>query len=108
MITEKKHQEYLLNTGCKSRSFENTNNNENTKQFCDPQARKENLNETPEINKEFHWPSGTCAIVSDSMVNDIDEKKLQKHGKVKVFYFSGARINDMNHHLIPIPSDPII
>ena len=36
------------------------------------------------------------------MVNGIDEKKLQKHGDVKVFYFSGARINDMNHHLMPI------
>ena len=102
MIREEKHQEYLLNTGCKSPSLENTNNNENTKQFCDPQARKENLNETAEINKEFHWPSGTCAIVGDSMVNCIDEKKLQKHGNVKVFYFSGTRINDINHHLMPI------
>ena len=36
------------------------------------------------------------------MVNGIDEKRLQKHGNVKVFYFSGARINDMNHHLMPI------
>ena len=36
------------------------------------------------------------------MVIDIDKKKLQKHGNVKVFYFSGARINDMNHHLMPI------
>ena len=36
------------------------------------------------------------------MINDIDEKKLEKHGNVKLFYFSGARINDMNHHLMPI------
>ena len=109
MIKEEKHQEYLLNTGCKSPSLENTNNNENTKQFCDPQATKENLNETAKINKEFHWPSGTCAIVGGSMVNGIDEKKLQKHGNVKVFYFSGARVNDMNHHLMPLlPNDPII
>ena len=36
------------------------------------------------------------------MVNGIDEKKLQKRGCVKVFYFSGARINDMNHHLMLI------
>ena len=57
------------------------------------------MNEAAETNKEFHWPSGTCAIVGDSMVNGIDEKKLQKPGNVKVFYFSGARINDMNHHL---------
>ena len=102
MIREEKHQEYLLSTGCKSPSLENIDNNETRKQFCDPQARKENLNETAEINKEFHWPSGTCAIVGDSMVNGIDEKKLQKHGSVKVFDFSGARINDINHHLMPI------
>ena len=36
------------------------------------------------------------------MVNGIDEKKLQKHGNVKLFYFSGARINDRIHHLMPI------
>ena len=104
MINEEKHQEYLLNTGCKSPSSENYKINENTKQFSDPQARKENINETAETNKESNWSSGTCAIVNDSMVNGIDEKKLQKHGNVKVFYFSSARINDMNRHLIPIIS----
>ena len=104
MIREEKHQEYLLSTGCKSLSSKNTRNNENTKQFSDPQARKENINETAETNKESNWSSGTCAIVNDSMVNGIDEKKLQKHGNVKVFYFSSARINDMNRHLIPIIS----
>ena len=36
------------------------------------------------------------------MVNGINEKKLQKRGNVKVFYFSGARITDMNHHLMSI------
>ena len=102
IIRKEKHQEYLLNTGCKSPSSENTKNNKNTKQFSDQQAKKENINEAEETNKEFHWPSGTCAIVGDSMVNGIDEKRLQKHGNVKVFYFSGARINDTNHHLMPI------
>ena len=102
IIRKEKHQEYLLNTGCKSPSSENTKNNKNTKQFSDQQAKKENINKAEETNKEFHWPSGTCAVVGDSMVNGIDEKRLQKHGNVKVFYFSGARINDMNHHLMPI------
>ena len=96
-IRKEKHQEYLLNTGCKSPSSENTKNNKNAKQFSDQQAKKENINEAEETNKEFHWPLGTCGIVGDSMVNGIDKKRLQKHGNVKVFYFSGARINDMNH-----------
>ena len=39
------------------------------------------------------------------MANGIDEKKLQKHGNVKVFYFSDAIINDMNHHLMPIVAE---
>ena len=82
--------------------MENTKDKENTIQFSDPQARKEKINETAETNKEFHWPSGTCGIVGHSMVNSIDEKKSQKHGNVKVFYFLDARINDMNQHLIPI------
>ena len=102
MIREKKHEEYLLDTGCKSLASENTKNYKNTKQFSDPKARKENINEAAEINKEFHWQSGTCAIFGDSMVNGINEKKLQKHGNIKIIYFSCARINDMNHHLMPI------
>ena len=102
IIRTEKHQEYLLNTGCKSPSSENIKNNKNTKQFRNQKAKKENINEAEETNEGFHWPSGTCAIVGDSMVNSIDEKRLQKHGSVKVFYFLGARINDMNHHLIPI------
>ena len=35
MITEKKHQEYLPNTGCKSLSSKITRNNENTKDFSE-------------------------------------------------------------------------
>ena len=37
------------------------------------------------------------------MVNGIDEKRLsQKHGKVKVFHFSVARIEDTNQYITPI------
>ena len=85
ILGEKRHQEYLLNTGCKLSSLKNTKNNKNTKQFSDPQARKENIKETAETNEESHWPSGTCVVVDDSMVNGVDEKKLQKNGNVKVF-----------------------
>ena len=52
MIGEENHQEYLLNTGCKSLSLENTKNNEKTKQFSDLQARKENVNETASKNQQ--------------------------------------------------------
>ena len=37
------------------------------------------------------------------MVNGIDEKRSSKKpGSVKVFHFSGARIEDINHYIIPI------
>ena len=87
MIREEKHQEYLLNTSSKLQSLENTKNNENTKQLSVPQARKENLNETAETKKELHWPSGTCAIVGDSMINGIDEKNYRNMAMLKFFTF---------------------
>ena len=87
MIREEKHQEYLLNTGSKLLSLENTKNNENTKQLSDPQAGKENLNKTVETKKEFHWPLGTCAIVSDSKINGIDKKNYRKMAMLKFFTF---------------------
>ena len=40
IIREEKHREYLLNTGSKLPSSENTKNNKNTEHFSDPQARK--------------------------------------------------------------------
>ena len=37
------------------------------------------------------------------MVNGIDEKRLSKtHGNVKVFHFSGARIEEINQYIAPI------
>ena len=88
MIREEKHQEYLLNTSSKLQSLENTKNNKNTKQLSVPQARKENLNEIAETKKELHWPSGTCAIVGDSMINGIDEKNYRNMAMLKFFTFS--------------------
>ena len=83
MIGEEKHQEYLLNTGCKIPSLENAKNKENAKQFSEPQARKENIHKTAETHKESNWPLGTFPIVGDSMVNGILKKKLQKHRNAK-------------------------
>ena len=62
----------------KLQSLENTKSNENMKQLSIPRARKEKLNETAETKKKFYWPSGTCPIVGDSMINGIDKKKKKK------------------------------
>ena len=60
-------------------------------------------NDINDRDNQCRWPSGTCAIVRDSMINGIDEKRLsQKFDNVKVFHFSGARIEDLNHYIVPI------
>ena len=60
-------------------------------------------NDINDRDNQCCWPSETCAIVGDSVINGIDEKRLsQKFGNVKVFHFSGARIEDLNHYIVPI------
>ena len=57
------------------------------------QYRNLDKNQPQERNNNSPWLSGTCDIVGDSMVNNTDEKPLsKKHDNVKVFDFSGARI----------------
>ena len=69
----------------------------------DTHDNNEVKSEQDERGNQFPWPLGTCAIVGDSMVNGINEKRLsQKYGNVKVFHFSGARIEDLNHYIVPI------
>ena len=55
------------------------------------------------LQKSSPWPSGTCVIVGDSMVNGYDEKRLsKKHGNLKAFHFSGKRIGNINQYIISI------
>ena len=60
-------------------------------------------NQPQETNNKSLWPSGTCVIVGDSMINSIDEKGLSKmYGNVKVVHFPGAKIEDINQYIITI------
>ena len=64
--------------------------------------RQKCKNEVKETNNKHHWPPGTCAIVCGSMVKSIDEKRLyQKHDNIKSFNFLSARIEDINHDILP-------
>ena len=110
-IREEKHKEYLQNTSRKSPSRENivietnekNDRDETNEQPNDTHDKNEVENKKDERDNQYCWPSGTCAIVGDSMVNGIDEKRLsQKHGNVKTFHFSGARIEDLNHYIVPV------
>ena len=55
-----------------------------------------------EENKTHKWPRNTILIASDSICNQIDEKRLSKKYNVKVRAFSGASINDMYWYLHPL------
>ena len=54
------------------------------------------------IDRSGVWRKGICAIVGDSMLNGIDERRISKTHPVKVRFFLGSRIKDMYHYLIPI------
>ena len=48
------------------------------------------------------WKKGICAIVGDSMLNGIDERRISKTHPVKVRFYPGVLIKDMYHYLISI------
>ena len=102
-IREEKHKEYLHHAGRKSPFSEDNKNNENSKQCNNLQDKNVDKNQPKETNNNSLWPAGTCVIVDDSMVNVIDKKRLsKKHGNVKVFDFSRARIEDISQYIITI------
>ena len=82
-IRESKHKEYLQNTCHKSLSQENivVTNEKNDRdktngQPNDTRKKIELKNEQDERDNESCWPSGTCAMVGDSMVNGIHAKNM--------------------------------
>ena len=109
-IREEKHKQYIQGTSRKSPSQENIVIETNEKNDRDKTNEQPNDTHNKITNSDINdrdnqccWPSGTCAIVGDSMINGIDEKRLsQKFGNVKVFHFSGAGIEDLNHYIVPI------
>ena len=107
-IREEEHKKYLQNTSRESSSQQNiaieTNEmNDKTNEQPNDRHNKITNSDINDRDNQCYWPSKTCAIVGDSMINRIDEKRfLQKFGNVKVFHFSGARIEDLNHCIMPI------
>ena len=107
-IREEEHKKYLQNTSRESSSQQNiaieTNEmNDKTNEQPNDTHNKITNSDINDRDNQCYWPSKTCAIVGDSMINRIDEKRfLQKFGNVKVFHFSGARIEDLNHCIMLI------
>ena len=83
--------------------LKNKKNDKNSKQCNDLQDRNVDKSEPKETNNQSRWKLGTCSVISNSRMKGIKEKQLsQKHGNVKVFHFSGARIEDINQYIILI------
>ena len=48
------------------------------------------------------WPANTLLIAADSIMSNLDEKKLSRHMNVKVRSFPGSSIADMYSYLQPL------
>lgn len=54
-------------------------------------------------NNNHKWPPNTCLIVGDSILNNVDEKKLSKGNvTVKVRSFPGSTVEDMYYYIEPL------
>ena len=63
-------------------------------------ARKVQLEKNSSTHK---WPKNTLLIISDSIMNQLDEKRLSNRGlDVKVRAFSGSTVNDMHDYVKPL------
>ena len=64
--------------------------------------KEQNITHRNKDNKNICFAKDTTVIMGDSMLNGIEEKRLSKHGKIKVRYFPGARVVDMYDNIKPI------
>ena len=49
------------------------------------------------------WKNGTTLVIGDSLLNNIDERLLDKNGMVKVRCFSGSTVYDLkNFYMVPL------
>ena len=61
-----------------------------------------NLEKQQIIDRPGVWRKETGAIFGDSLLNEIDERRILKTHPVKVRFCPGACIKDMYHYSIPI------
>ena len=80
-IREEEHKEYLQNTSRESSSQQNiaieTNEmNDKTNEQPNDTNNKITNSDINDRDNQCYWPSKTCAIVGDSTINRIDEKRF--------------------------------
>ena len=77
-----------------------TNDKEQTRPVLETDADK--LSEKAKKTSNHTWKKGTVLITGDSMLNGIEESKLQMKCDVKLRAFSGATTEDMHSYLKPL------
>ena len=84
-------------------------NTEKRKQEPDKLDEETQLLKTREDGK---WKKGTTLIMADSILSGLREHKVSHRRSLKVRYFPGPRIADINHYSVPLlmkqPEDIII
>ena len=82
-------------------SFEHASNHRVAWEPIENQMYHINVEDIVESN--FKWPTNTLLIASNSILNNIDEKRFNTYNfKTKVRCFPGYTISDMQNHLIPL------
>ena len=51
------------------------------------------------ISLYTQWPVGTVCILGDSMLSNLDERRLGRDDKVKVRFHCGGNLEDMFDHI---------
>ena len=62
----------------------------------------QSLNQLYEIEEREKWRPGTTCVIGDSILSNLDEKRLGRNSMVKVRYHTGGTVGDMYHHVKPI------
>ena len=53
-------------------------------------------------NDQDIYPTGTCVIIGDSILNGLIEENLSKQHNVRIRKFLGATVDDLSYHVHPI------
>ena len=66
--------------------------------------KKSHPSENNKISHITKWHPNTILVTSESIINQLDEKRLTNSAKtpIKVRSFSGARVQDVYNYLTPL------
>ena len=100
-----KHNNYIMengNQGCNSYNDAVINNAPKTNDFDLNNSMSYKINIVPTVIKSNKWPENTVLITGDSILNNLQENRLNRNFNVKVRCFPGADIDDMFDFITPL------